>query len=416
QQDLSQEPWKSYLEKVARREPFRDLRYLRRDPNGDKWLTSSGIPLFAENGEFLGYRGIGSDVTERVRLEQKANAADKLLREAIDTFRDPVFITDAEECFVLVNKAFRDISVRGNEDLIGMPYEQFLREYVVRIGLPMGYKDLDEWVKKRLVERRQGSGYFERRRQDGTWLLISDHRLSDGTTISFAINVTERKRAEEKIHAALQEKEVLLKEIYHRVKNNLQVVASLLNLQSRGISDGVAKQLMNDSASRVKSIALVHEQLYRSSDLSKISLKQYLEQLTSHLQQMNRQIATQSRITLAIDPVELNIDMAIPIGLVVNELVSNAYRHAFAGRPLGGEICVRVTRLPREFICLEVEDDGCGLPEGFAPDNGSSLGLRLVVTLAQQLGGELEWGRGRSGARFAIQFPMGATQTASLAA
>ena len=216
--------------------------------------------------------------------------------------------------------------------------------------------------------------------------------------------VRERRLGEEKLRQALAEKEVLLKEVYHRVKNNLQVVSSLLSLQSRRVLDPGARQLLDDGANRVKSMALVHEQLYRAGNLSSIDLPEYLKQLTDNLGNLNRPLSLRVLLKLEVDALTVGVESAIPLGLVVNELVSNAYRHAYPADAPGGEIVVRLARSQDGQLCLAVRDDGCGLPAGFELDKVGSMGMRLVETLAQQLGGSLSWDTDDRGTRFVLRF------------
>jgi PAS domain S-box-containing protein len=216
--------------------------------------------------------------------------------------------------------------------------------------------------------------------------------------------VRERKLGEEKLRNALAEKEVLLKEVYHRVKNNLQVVSSLLSLQSRRVADAEVRQLLDGSANRVKSMALVHEQLYRAGNLSSIGLPEYLKELTDNLGIANHPLSTHVPLRLEVDPLTLGVESAIPLGLVINELVSNAYRHAYAADAPSGEIVVRLKASQDGQVSLEVRDDGCGLPRDFQPDKVASLGLRLVETLAQQLRATVTWDTSHRGTCFVLQF------------
>jgi two-component sensor histidine kinase len=213
-----------------------------------------------------------------------------------------------------------------------------------------------------------------------------------------------RKRVEENLRAALGEKEVLLKEIYHRVKNNLQVVSSLLSLQSRRVSDGSTKQLLDDSANRVKSMALVHEQLYRSENLSNIRLREYFLELAENLKKVNEPLSTRVTLRVEVEEQSVGVGRAIPLGLVVNELVSNAYRHGYEPSAARGEIVVRFARVSDSLVRLEVSDDGCGLPADFLPAKGAALGLQLVRTLAAQLSADLTWNAGHRGATFTLTF------------
>jgi PAS domain S-box-containing protein len=220
-------------------------------------------------------------------------------------------------------------------------------------------------------------------------VVIPGYEASLSRVLLSFMDITDRKQAEDRIRAALAEKEVLLKEIYHRVKNNLQVVSSLLNMQGRGVSDAGMKELLAESANRVKSMALVHEQLYRSGDLSNISLAEYLRQLAEHLSYAHRLLSARVPVRLEVADLRFGIETAVPLGLIVNELVSNAYKHGYGADTVRGEIVLRIEGLDDGQVRLEVTDDGRGLPEGFEPKAVSSLGMQLVVTLAAQLAGEL---------------------------
>jgi PAS domain S-box-containing protein len=217
-------------------------------------------------------------------------------------------------------------------------------------------------------------------------------------------DITERKQAEEKLRAALAEKEVLLKEIYHRVKNNLQVVSSLLNLQSRRATETETKRLLGDSANRVNSIALVHAQLYRAENLASIGLQEYVRQLADNLISVNHPRSARVELRVEVDDLFVGIENAIPLGLMINELVSNAYRHGYADDTVDGKISVRILGLVGGQIRVEVEDNGRGLPADFELGTGGGLGMHLVVALAQQLGSELTLHACHSGTRFTLVF------------
>lgn len=216
-------------------------------------------------------------------------------------------------------------------------------------------------------------------------------------------DITERVLAERKIASALREKEILLKEVYHRVKNNLQVVSSMLNMQSYGAGEE-ARALLKESANRVKSMALVHEQLYRATDLASIDLHQYLRQLGQHLEISNKQVAHRVQLKLEVDDISMGIESAVPLGLLINELISNAYKHAFPGQA-GGQISLGLHALGNGELELSVTDDGVGLPADFDPSRTRSLGMQLVISLAEQLEGRLQHGpNGPTGSRFALRF------------
>lgn len=219
------------------------------------------------------------------------------------------------------------------------------------------------------------------------------------------VDITERLRAQQKLENALQEKTILLNEIHHRVKNNLQVISSLLNLQATHASDPRLRELLGESQSRVRAMALTHQLLYeKKEDYSRIDLGDYLERLGELLLGSYRE--TRSHVALVwIKPPQhhfVDFERAISCGLVVNELVINAFKHAFPERR-SGEIRVELQASEDELIVI-VADNGIGLPENFDLANVRSLGLQLVPLLIDQIGGHLVVGAA-PGAHFAIHFP-----------
>jgi PAS domain S-box-containing protein len=202
--------------------------------------------------------------------------------------------------------------------------------------------------------------------------------------------IAERMRAEEQIKASLAEKEVLLQEIHHRVKNNLQIISSLLALQGRQIADDKVADALNDSQNRIRSMALIHAQLYQSEDLSRIDFAKYLVNLSNTVLRSYADKAALVSLKVKVDQVLLGIGTAIPCGLIVNELVSNCLKHAF---PAGdrGEIRVELSRSPEDEYTLTVADNGIGFPAELDYRTSKTLGLRLITNLAEgQLRGRLE--------------------------
>ena len=215
-------------------------------------------------------------------------------------------------------------------------------------------------------------------------------------------DVTESKQAIEQIKTSLQEKEVLLKEIHHRVKNNMQVITSLLSLQSKTIGDEKALAVFEDSQNRVKSMALIHETLYQSKDLSRINFAEYLQKLVAHVSRSYRIRPNAVKINLHVNDVSLPIDTAVPCGLIINELASNALKYAFPAETKG-EVNITFARADDQYS-LCVSDTGVGLPPDFDPEQGKSLGMKLVRMLTTQLSGEIECRNG-VGTTFQITFP-----------
>lgn len=215
--------------------------------------------------------------------------------------------------------------------------------------------------------------------------------------------VAERKRAEEEARASLRGKEVLLREIHHRVKNNLQVIHSLLRLQAQQIEDERYGAMFIDSQNRIRSMSLIHETLYQSADLANVSFREYIQRLVNHLSASYG--VSRGRIALRVgaDGLMLGVDVAIPCGLIINELVSNSLKHAF---PYGrcGEIRVSLQPAGDSQVTLTVGDDGIGLPEDIDFRDSGSLGLHLVTMLVEdQLHGHIELERAK-GTEFRITF------------
>lgn len=191
----------------------------------------------------------------------------------------------------------------------------------------------------------------------------------------------------------LREKEVLLKEIHHRVKNNMQILTSLLRLQSRRLDDTRLQTVMRESESRIRSMGLIHEKLYQSNSLSEIEFEGYARTLTAELQRMYGGSCPEVKIKLEAAGVRLGLDTALPCGLIVNELVSNSFKYAFPENR-EGEILVRMRPIDGGRFELLVSDNGIGLPENGPPEREGSLGMRLVSTLVQQINGELQTSNG----------------------
>jgi two-component sensor histidine kinase len=195
-------------------------------------------------------------------------------------------------------------------------------------------------------------------------------------------------RSEQALRVSLHEKEVLLKEVHHRVKNNLQLISSLLNLQARQPSDERSRLLMEESQNRIHSIALVHETLYQSGKLARINLGEYLGTLVQHLTESLIGALSRIRLSVAADKVEVPIDVAIPCGLIVNELVTNAIKHAFPD-DRSGSIRVSVRHELQGSMRLVISDDGIGLPESVELGRSGNLGMQLVTALIRQLHGHV---------------------------
>jgi two-component sensor histidine kinase len=214
--------------------------------------------------------------------------------------------------------------------------------------------------------------------------------------------IVERARAEEMLRAALAEKEVLLREIHHRVKNNLQVITSLLNLEAGRIQDEQGVDVLRDSQSRIRAMALVHDHLYRSDNLSQIDFGSYVQTLINQVSYSHGASIRQIDIRSDIENILLPIDTAIPCGLIINELVANALEHAFPD-DRHGSVRIEMKAQPNGSMVLAVSDDGVGVKPGFSLERAGSLGMTLINTLAKQLNGHVALDQ-TAGTSFQISF------------
>lgn len=235
---------------------------------------------------------------------------------------------------------------------------------------------------------------------------IKSFILPDKTAFIVCIitqDITEIKEFQLKLVASLHEKEVLLKEIHHRVKNNLQVISSLLSLQSDYIKDPIATRLFLDSQTRVKSMAIIHEKLYQSEDFTKVSLAEYIENLISYLLETYSVNQKGIELKTEIDDTGLEISKAVPCGLIINELITNALKYSFQGKK-SGVLQITLKTIENGWVKLVVEDNGIGLPKDFSLENTHSFGLNLVKDLVYQLNGAITVSH-NEGVRFTIEFP-----------
>jgi PAS domain S-box-containing protein len=333
---------------------------------------------------------------------------DQLLGRILEAADDAIISVDHGQRVILFNKGAEKIFGWSAREVMGQSLDLLLPKDKARVHRQHIREFGESGTEARKMAER---GEIAGRRKNGENFPAeaSISQVDGGGSKIFTVilrDITNRKAAEEKINASLREKEVLLKEIHHRVKNNLQVVSSLLNLQSRGIGDEETRRFFKESQHRVHSMALIHEQLYESEDLSRIDFPSYVGQLVAYL--FRSYGVSLSRISLKtrIEELHFEVDVAVPCGLIINELVTNSLKYAFPeGRQ--GEIRVEFKKGPGDRIIMTVGDDGVGFPAGVSLLTTRTLGLRLVRSLAQQLGGHAEL-KSRSGTQVKIQFSLSA--------
>jgi PAS domain S-box-containing protein len=272
-------------------------------------------------------------------------------------------------------------------------------------------KSVNEVITANIMQYGEFTYEVKNIKKDGTCFWSSatssvfEHPEHGTVFVTVQQDITEQKQAEEKVKASLKEKEVLLKEIHHRVKNNLGIVSSLLQMQYRRTQDSQATAILLDSRNRIASIALVHEKLYRSDDLANINFAQYIPDLTTHLFDSYNVSSSNIQLNIQVEDVSLDIETAIPCGLIINELVSNALKYAF---PIDctGKIQVSLSQASNHTLMLIIRDNGVGLPAEFESKKTKTLGMNLIQGLVKQLRGTLEI-NSQQGTEFKISFTVG---------
>lgn len=362
---------------------------------GLRQLRMTLVPDQPQAGQVSGFYGLGYDITGRKALELRLSDSEMRYRALFDHLNSGFALHE-----IVVGPDGRP---RGYKVLaMNVVYAELLgldRRQAVGLGSTELAPDFDgtrdDWIERFGEVALKGIAYRGEHRLGGSerWLEVVAYQPVPGQFALLVQDISARKAAEalvqrqqERLTQALDEKETLLKEVYHRVKNNLQVVQSLLALQRRSVPEGVARTALDDSVQRVRAIALVHEKLYQSGSLASVSLPDYTRDLLFQI----GEVAGQRHIVLRtdIEVAHAGLDGAIPFGLLVAELVGNAFKHAFRGRA-EGEIHVEL-KPGAAGAELSVADDGVGLPAGFSLDGRATMGLQLAASLARQLGGELQ--------------------------
>lgn len=244
-------------------------------------------------------------------------------------------------------------------------------------------------------------------RRDGSEVPIeiglNPIRTHEGLFVLAAIiDISARKRSEGMLRTSLREKETLLREIHHRVKNNMQVVSSLLSLQTNKVEDAVHRRLFEECQTRVRTMALIHEKLYSTGNLASLDGGDYVRDLVEMLARSYLPDRTRVRLHVEAEPLVVDVQVAIPIGLILHELITNAIKHAFPGER-AGQLKVRLCEFAGHRGCLEVVDDGCGLPPELELVAATGLGFRMVRGLVRQIDGQMSIER-NGGTRFVVEF------------
>jgi PAS domain S-box-containing protein len=346
----------------------------------------------------IGIEGTLRDITERKKAEKALKNSERMYRNIFENVQDIFYQTDLKGNIIEISPSIERYSGYKPEELINKTVETFY----------LNPEDRTYLIKE--IEKKGEVADYEiiLKAKDNNLLYVSTnaHLLFDSSKNPIGIegslrDITERKNIEIQLKNSLTEKEMLLKEIHHRVKNNLMIISSLLNLQSGYIKDKASQNIFKESQNRARSMALIHERLYQSTDLKRIDFGDYITSLATEL--FHTYVSDRNLIELKInvEDILLDINTSIPLGLIVNELITNSIKHGF---PNGRKGKINIDfYLKNDHYEFAVKDNGIGFPEDINFQNTNSLGLQIVNSLTEQIDGEIELNKG-NGTEFKITF------------
>ncbi len=366
------------LAEITPQNPIKNLEYSLNHPNGKVcWQQWNIRGFFSPEGDLLEFQGVGRDISDRVQAEAER---DRFFSLSLDL----LCIASFDGYFKRLNPAWTTTLGYSIEELLAKPFIEF------------SHPDDRAAKLAEFAKLKQGisSAYFENRYlcKDGSYKWIAWSTVpfpEEGLVYAVGRDITEQKKVEAQIQASLEEKEVLLKEIHHRVKNNLQIVCSLLELQSQCSRDAQVIAMFKESQARIRSMSLVHEILYQSNDLGNLNFSEYIREISLNLCISYGYRSKNLQIQSHPETIFINLDTAIQCGLILNELLTNAFKYAFIDKQ-SARIRIELYRLDSGKMLLVVEDNGIGLPAKFNVEKTQTLGWQVIRALARKLKGELK--------------------------
>ncbi|MDG5815490.1 PAS domain S-box protein [Chitinispirillales bacterium ANBcel5] len=366
-----------------------------------EWVRYECRPWYESSGSIGGIILYTELITERKNTEIALKESEERFRNLIDYSPDAIFVY-VDKRIVLVNKAaVRLFRAHDESELLGKsPFELYHPDYHQIISERLHtLLTLDEPVplQEEKIMRLDGTSVY-------VDVLGAPFNFGNKRALHVSLrDVSERKKTEDKLKQSLREKETLLQEIYHRTKNNMQVISSFLELQGASSSSNEVNRIVNDSVIRIRTMALAHEKLYKAKSLSRINLKDYIKDLVEIVASSNKTPSQSISVEFDLQDIESLIDIAIPCGLIINELISNCYKYAFPeGR--SGTITISLRRLSTGNLFLSIEDNGVGLPKGFDVTKTPTLGIQIVLQITRhQLHGSAR-AESNGGLHWSIEF------------
>jgi PAS domain S-box-containing protein len=405
---------------------------IRLSMNPPIWATWWAYAIYLVLALVLIYQGLKvNEARLRREAEKRYSARLQLYIESLEEASDCVLIADANKNLMYSNNPIENIlgispALAVGRSIMSLLFSDPADASMARVGL----RHSGRWHGE--VQSRRGT---EQVTTEITIAAVHDDNDNETAFVSIARDVTDRKKVEEELEGhrmnlqalvdvrttalkheisenkavqrelanSLQEKELLLKEVHHRVKNNMQVISSLLNIQAETVANQTFTDLLGESQQRIKSMSLIHENLYQSDNLLEIDFEDYINMLANSLHRFYSVQDVIVSLDIQVDNVALDIETAVPCGLIINELISNSLKHAFKGRTGKGQIYIHFRSIGCQYV-LEIGDNGNGLPGDFSVDSTTSMGMEIVSILTQQIDGQLTFDS-NEGASFKIAFP-----------
>lgn len=396
------------VEDATKDQRFNDLPYVKNDPNIKFY---AGVNLKSSDGYNIGticVLGFEAKELEDWQLEslktlaQEVQARLELRKKTEELERQTTFLENATDLIFMLNPDNYNITgINGKiEDVLSYKSEHITGRSFINFADSSELKQqLDTWLED---SSHVFTGEFKFIGKNGQPVWLEIHMTKKKKELyATAKDITQRKLQQIKIEESLEEKNILLSEIHHRVKNNLAVISGILHLELFNTKNEQTQNIIQNSQLRIQSMAEVHELLYQTDSFANVNLKQFVHKLVDNIRSVYKTEGQDITLNSKINDTTLNINQAIPIALVINELTANAYKHAFVGKK-SGEIDITISQTD-DIIDLQISDNGIGLPENFSLENQSSIGFSLIWQLIQQLEADIELKR-NNGTSFEVSF------------
>ncbi len=405
QLDEAKMRWRNALKYVAEGNTLHfEMKSL--DMHGTEHIDDIFVsPIFNDEGEVVEISGLSQTVTFKKTAELKLKEQAAKISAIFDSSAMLIWTIDQKGRLVSYNKVFADsfFALKGEDISLGSVFAELIKDNLK----PIAYRNIKRYIKAAFKgEKQQFEGALYNLRGKKTWMetfinpIYSDNNeIREVTCMSYEI--TDKKEIQQQMKESIHEKEILLQEVHHRVKNNLQVISSILNLQSSYVKDENSLSILRESQNRIKSMSFIHESLYHTGNFSNIEFSEYIHSLAKNLIHSYSLETASIELDVDFQKTSLLLDQAIPCGLIANEILSNALKYAFKDREKGKISC----RIGSENgkVTMEIGDNGIGLPEDLDVANSETLGLQLVYTLIEQLGATIQVDT-KSGTNYLITF------------